>query len=128
MVDDRLPDPVLSIDPYLLRIMLANVLNNAIKFNRVNGTVHIALDQNPGRPNHDLVIAVSDEGEGISERARNCLFESFMQGEDPLTRTQGGLGTGLFLVKKTMKLLGGRIEVVSEKGKGTTITLIVPIL
>lgn len=127
VLDNRLPDPVLSVDLYLLRIALHNLLTNAVKFNRIGGTVRIVIEQNPAAPGKELTIAVIDEGEGISERARNSLFESFIQGEDPLIRTQGGTGTGLYLVKKAAELLGGSIEVLSEKGKGSTFTLLIPV-
>ncbi len=128
IVDDRLSDPVLSIDPYLLRIVLNNVLSNAVKFNRIGGTVRVTLEQNPGGQKRDLIMTVSDEGGGISERARKNLFESFMQGEDPLTRTQCGTGTGLFLVKKALEVLNGSIDVISEEGKGTILIITVPIV
>jgi two-component system, OmpR family, phosphate regulon sensor histidine kinase PhoR len=127
VIDNRLADSSLLVDPYLLRIALYNLLTNAVKFNRIGGTVQIVIEQKPATPGKELTITVIDEGEGISERARSCLFESFVQGEDPLTRTQGGLGMGLYLVKKTAEFLCGSIEAVSEKGKGSTFTLKVPL-
>jgi two-component system, OmpR family, phosphate regulon sensor histidine kinase PhoR len=127
VLDNQLPDPVIVVDSYLLRIALYNLLTNAVKFNRIGGTVQIVIQRNSAASKKELTIAVTDEGEGISERARSSLFESFVQGEDPLTRTQSGLGMGLYLVKKTVEFLCGSIEAVSEKGKGSTFTLKVPL-
>jgi two-component system, OmpR family, phosphate regulon sensor histidine kinase PhoR len=126
-VDNRLLETRLSVDPYLLKIELYNLLSNAIKFNRVGGSVRIVLEQNPGSVSDLLSIAIIDEGEGISDRARSGLFTSFSQGEDPLTRAQGGMGIGLYLVKKAVELMGGSVEVLSEKGKGSTFILKVPL-
>ena len=89
--------------------------------------MRIILEQNPGTSNNLLSIAIIDEGKGISERAKSGLFSSFFQGEDPLTRTQGGMGIGLYLTKKAVELMGGSIEVLSENDKGSTFTLLVPL-
>jgi two-component system, OmpR family, phosphate regulon sensor histidine kinase PhoR len=126
-LDNRLADPVLLVDSYLLRIALYNLLTNAVKFNRIGGTVRIVIEQSVAASKKELTITVIDEGEGITERAQSHLFESFIQGEDPLTRKQGGIGIGLYLVKKTAEFLCGSIEVMSEKGKGSTFTLKIPV-
>jgi PAS domain S-box-containing protein len=127
-VDNRLPDPIVSVDPYVLRIAVYNLLSNAVKFNRIGGSVHIIVEQKSGCPDDFLSVSFIDEGDGISDMARNNLFASFSQGEDPLTRTQGGMGIGLYLVKKASEIMGGTIEVFSEKGKGATFTLKIPLL
>ena len=126
IVENRLRKTAISIDPYLVKIALSNLLNNAVKFNRRGGSVRIVLEQNPSTSKNLLSIVISDEGEGLSERAKSGLFSSFFQGEDPLTRTQGGMGIGLYLIKKVVELMHGSIEVFSEKSKGSTFTLIVP--
>ncbi|MGB7567681.1 MAG: response regulator [Chitinivibrionales bacterium] len=125
--ENRLKSPTISTDPHLLRTALCNVLSNAIKFNRTGGSVHIVLEGNAVDENKDLSITVADEGEGLSERARNNLFESFVQGEDPLTRRHGGLGTGLYLARRAAEILGGSITVQSEKGKGSRFTICIPV-
>ena len=125
--ENRLKSPTISTDPHLLRTALCNVLSNAIKFNRTGGSVHIVLEGNAVDEKKDLSITVSDEGEGLSERARNNLFESFVQGEDPLTRRHGGLGTGLYLARRAAEILGGSITVQSEKGKGSRFTICIPV-
>jgi signal transduction histidine kinase len=125
--ENRLKNPTISTDPHLLRTALCNVLSNAVKFNRTGGAVHIVLEGNAHDENKDLSITVADEGEGLSERARNNLFESFVQGEDPLTRRHGGLGTGLYLAHRAAEILGGSITVQSEKGKGSRFTIHIPV-
>ena len=125
--ENRLKNPTISTDPHLLRTALCNVLSNAVKFNRTGGAVHIVLEGNAHDENKDLSITVADEGEGLSERARNNLFESFVQGEDPLTRRHGGLGTGLYLAPRAAELLGGCLPVQSENGKGSRFTIHIPV-
>ena len=125
--ESRLSETMLSVDPYLLKIAFHNLLSNAIKFNRIGESVRIALEQNRAGTNTILSITITDRGEGISDRARSSLFASFIQGEDPLTRSQGGMGIGLYLVKKATELMGGSIDALSEKGKGSTFTLQVPL-
>jgi two-component system, OmpR family, phosphate regulon sensor histidine kinase PhoR len=125
--ENRLKNPTISTDPHLLRTALCNVLSNAIKFNRIGGSVRIVLEGNAHDENKDLSITVADEGEGLSERARNNLFESFMQGEDPLIRRHGGLGTGLYLARRAAEILGGSVTAQSEKGKGSRFTIRIPV-
>jgi PAS domain S-box-containing protein len=126
-IENRLTEPMIPMDAYLVKIVLYNLLSNAVKFSRYGGSVRILLEKRHECAHDTLAIAVIDEGDGISDRARNCLFTSFLQGEAPLTRTQGGMGIGLYLAKKAAELMGGDIGVFSEKGKGSTFTLTVPL-
>jgi two-component system phosphate regulon sensor histidine kinase PhoR len=126
VIDNRLKAPILSIDPGLLEIAVGNLIGNAIKFSRDGGAVHVLLMSSPGMKNKEISIAVFDEGEGISIRAGNNIFESFIQGENPLTRTHEGLGVGLYCAKKASELLGGNIEMFSRKEKGSLFTLHIP--
>jgi two-component system sensor histidine kinase/response regulator len=70
---------------------------------------------------------VVDTGIGISEELLPSIFEIFQQGDSSETRTYGGVGIGLYIVKKYTDLLGGEVEAKSALGKGTTFTLTIPV-
>jgi two-component system phosphate regulon sensor histidine kinase PhoR len=113
-------------DLNLFCIAIGNVLSNAVKYNKINGRVTVGIKQ-AAAESQKIVIDIADEGEGISGRAKTNLFECFIQGEDPLTRSHQGLGTGLFLAKRATELLGGTINVSSTRGKGACFSLSFPI-
>jgi signal transduction histidine kinase len=71
-------------------------------------------------------VAVSDTGVGIAEQDRGRLFQPFTQLDTGLTRRYGGTGLGLYISRRLAELLGGRIEVASELGRGSTFTLVLP--
>jgi signal transduction histidine kinase len=125
-VSKALGSPCVSADPDLLKIAIHNVLSNAVKFNRENGMVRVAIKESAAKDAPGISIAVSDEGKGISKRAMSNLFESFIQGEDPMTRSHSGLGTGLFLAKRAVQLLGGEIRAESLEGRGSRFTIEIP--
>lgn len=114
-------------DQNLLRIATGNVLSNAVKYNKRGGRVTVRIKQDPTAESPIIVINIEDEGDGISGRARTNLFQCFIQGEDPMTRSHQGLGTGLFLAKRATELLGGTINVSSTRGKGACFSLSFPI-
>jgi signal transduction histidine kinase len=102
---------------------LENLLHNAVKFNREGGVVRVAMS----REKDCLCMTVADEGQGIPEEFLPKMFNPFLQAEDSLTRGHGGVGIGLYLVKKIIDLLGGRIEVFSEHGRGTSVKIALPV-
>ena len=115
--------PRMQADDRALRQMLLNLLSNAIKFSKANGTVLIEA----GRDNADgIFIRVTDSGIGIPPKDQNRIFEPFEQVDDILTRPHQGTGLGLPLVKALIELHGGSVELVSEVGMGTAITLHFP--
>ncbi len=106
-----------------LKHILQNLINNAIKFTEKGG-VRIAARHLPqaGR----LQFEVADTGIGIHKELLPSIFEIFHQIDGSETRSYGGVGLGLYIVKKYTDLLGGTIEAQSEFGKGTTFTLRIP--
>jgi signal transduction histidine kinase/DNA-binding response OmpR family regulator/HPt (histidine-containing phosphotransfer) domain-containing protein len=123
----QLPDdapPVLVGDVTRLRQILVNLLSNAVKFTETGEVVLTVRADEPGPdgPLH-VAFAVRDTGVGIPADRRNRLFESFSQVDASTTRTHGGTGLGLAISLRLAEAMGGRIEVESTEGVGSTFTL-----
>jgi signal transduction histidine kinase len=117
------PLPVIVTDPGKLRIILQNLINNALKFTDA-GEIRVSARYNPNY--HKLVLSVSDTGIGIASNQLPFVFDKFWQVDATRTRTQGGIGMGLYIVKAFTELLGGNVTVSSEVGKGTTFRVELP--
>ena len=110
-------------DPLLLERILANLVSNAIRYTYQNGSVMVACR----RRKHFLRIEVRDNGVGISKTDQGNIFREFFQLAQPQLDTSKGLGLGLAIVDRLVKLLGHRIELRSAPGKGSVFALEVPI-
>jgi PAS domain S-box-containing protein len=111
-----LPEAVLG-DPLRLRQVLFNLVGNAVKFTeRGEIEVSIAPAPSPGR----WRFAVRDTGIGLSDAQRAKLFSAFHQADTSTTRKYGGTGLGLSICRAIVELLGGKIEVDSAQGEGST--------
>jgi PAS domain S-box-containing protein len=111
-------------DPERLQQVAWNLLSNAIKFTPKDGRVEVVLE----RVDSHVEIRVSDTGIGISPEFIPHLFERFRQGDARSTRSYGGLGLGLSIVKNLVELHGGTVSARSPgKDKGTTISLQLPV-
>jgi len=106
-----------------MKQVLLNLLSNAVKFTPRNGTVKIegGLTKDGG-----VAIAVVDTGIGIPPDVLPHLFRPFRQGDNSISRQFGGSGLGLAISRRLVELHNGRIEVQSEPGKGTTVTITLP--
>ena len=115
-----LPKQILG-DAYWLKQILLNLLNNATKFTE-KGMVKIRLFL----PNKDCwAIQVIDTGPGIQKEAQQMIFEPFRQVEG---NTRSGSGLGLSIVSQLATLMNGKVELLSEIGKGSTFTVILPLM
>jgi signal transduction histidine kinase len=103
------------------RQILINLGGNAVKFTD-HGDVRISTTLENG----ELRIAVKDTGIGIAHVEQRQLFRPFAQVDTGLTRRHGGTGLGLYISSQLATLLGGRIELESELGRGATFTLVLP--
>ncbi|MCB1538792.1 MAG: response regulator [Rhodospirillales bacterium] len=114
-------------DPVRIRQILTNFLSNAIKFTE-SGHVHIHLGAEPGQEPDSvtLKIAIEDTGLGIPPEKIEYIFEQFSQVEESTTRRFGGTGLGLAICRRLAELMGGHIDVISEVGKGSTFSLVIP--
>ncbi|MBF0627579.1 MAG: response regulator [Magnetococcales bacterium] len=106
--------------------ILKNLITNAIKFTHA-GRVRVVFSQFPDSPVDRIVMAVADTGVGIPRDQHAEVFEPFRQLDDGANRKYGGSGLGLAICKELSQLLGGRIELVSEVGKGSLFTLSLPL-
>ncbi len=114
--------PPLVTDPDKLRQILVNLCGNAVKFTE-RGGVRLVV----GADRQHVTFAVADTGLGIATGDIPRLFQAFAQLDTGLTRRFGGTGLGLYISQRLAVLLGGRIEVESRLGEGSTFTLRLPL-
>ncbi|MDG4484017.1 response regulator [Xanthomonas vesicatoria] len=115
-------------DPIRLRQVLGNLIGNAIKFTE-RGSIDIQLRRlGETRAQHLLRFQVRDTGIGIAPDQQARLFRSFAQADASTTRLYGGTGLGLAICKRIIDLMGGRIGVESEPGRGATFWFEIPLL
>ena len=123
MVDPQI-GPV-SGDPGRLQQVVWNLLSNAVKFTPKDGRVQLRVE----RINSHVEIVVSDTGAGITADFIPHVFERFRQADAGLTRTTGGLGLGLAIVRHIVEMHGGSVEAASAgEGQGATFTVRLPLM
>ncbi|MDP3891293.1 ATP-binding protein [Nocardioides sp.] len=109
-------------DPDALERCCVNLLGNAVKYSPRDSAVSIVLHERP----REIELSISDEGLGISEEDQERLFTEFFRSTNPTALQQPGTGLGLVIVERTVARHGGRIEVDSQLGKGSTFRVILP--
>ncbi|MBC7875953.1 MAG: PAS domain S-box protein [Anaerolineales bacterium] len=122
-IDPTLPNEIFG-DDRRIRQIIINLIGNAIKFTK-EGSIHINVlhpDENSWE------IQVIDTGIGISKEAQSYIFEPFRQADDAVTHENRGIGLGLSITKQLVELMHGRIILNSEVGKGSTFTVLLPII
>jgi two-component system CheB/CheR fusion protein len=120
---DEAPVQVMG-DPARLQQIQANLLSNASKYSERGARVWLEI----GRRGGDAMIRVRDEGRGIEPEMLPRVFELFVQGDQSIARSEGGLGIGLTLLKSLVELHGGRVEAESGgRGQGSTFTVWLPL-
>jgi signal transduction histidine kinase len=111
-------------DQAQLRTMLANLVENGLKFSDDGGAVEVTV----ARRGTGVEISVTDGGIGISEADRGRLFTDFFRADDPAARARPGSGLGLTIVDRILRRHGGRVEVDSRPGEGSTFRVWLPAL
>lgn len=105
-----------------LKIVLKNLLQNAAKFTDKGRITVDAYQRNNG-----VIISIADTGVGIEPEVIPQIFDMFRQGDNSLTRRYGGLGLGLYVVRRLLDLIHGKIEVDSIVGQGSTFRVWIPL-
>ena len=115
--------PAMRTDSEKLKHILQNLINNAVKFTD-RGNVTISARYNPRAKAVEFKVA--DTGIGMQKEMIPSIFDMFRQADSSETRSYGGVGIGLYIVRKFTELLGGKIEAESELGKGSIFTVTIP--
>jgi signal transduction histidine kinase/CheY-like chemotaxis protein/HPt (histidine-containing phosphotransfer) domain-containing protein len=118
--------PIVRGDPMRVRQILTNLMSNAIKFTQRGGVSVRVSKRSDTDTQHELLFAVRDTGIGLAADAAARLFQPFTQADASVTRRYGGTGLGLTICKKLVDLMGGRIGVRSEPGRGSVFWFTVP--
>src|SRR6185312_8604836 len=123
-VDKSLPAQIFT-DGLRVGQILKNLLSNAFKFTPDGGS--ISVNVTPGETNDMISFKVTDTGIGIAQDKQKLIFEAFQQADGSTSRKYGGTGLGLPISQELAALLGGKINLTSKPGTGSTFTLSIPV-
>jgi phosphoserine phosphatase RsbU/P len=123
---DGAPELMVRAEPSRFRQALLNVLNNAVKFTPVGGTVRVTTSFQERDGVMWVAVAVTDNGPGIDPDLREAIFEPYVRAAGAESVT--GAGLGLSIAREVMRQMGGDIVVDSELGRGATFTIVLPVL
>jgi signal transduction histidine kinase len=115
------------VDPFRVRQVVDNLLSNAIKYNELGGRVQIRLAVS-GTPWDGVRLTVADRGRGMTPEEQKGLFERFYRAESVRGTTIHGTGLGLSICRQIVELHHGEIGIESESGKGTAVTVRLPLV
>jgi signal transduction histidine kinase len=113
----------ISADPEKFRLILQNLLENALKYTPQGGQIRITLESRPG----SILLKISDTGIGIPIEAQEHLFEKFFRADNAKRFVANGSGLGLYIIKRIVESHGGSITFESTPGKGTSFSVIFPL-
>jgi signal transduction histidine kinase len=116
--------PVLQSDRAKVKQILFNLVSNAVKFTP-SGSITISARFD--RRRRTVELAVADTGIGIAPQEQERIFEDFRQADSSMARKYGGAGLGLSISRRLAHMLGGRIDLSSRPGQGSTFTLVLPV-
>lgn len=127
---EELKTPYVMADELRIREVLLNIISNAVKFTKDGGTISFAAENAPGNDDHHIIIRyrISDTGIGMSEEFQRRIFDEFTQENDGARTSYKGAGLGMAIARKYVDLMGGKIEVSSRQGVGSTFTVEIPLL
>ncbi len=119
-VDPALPKTLIG-DPTKISQVIVNLISNAIKFTSQNGEVDVIIEmQQESSVDATVYFAVKDTGIGITEEQKGKIFEAFAQADAGTSRKYGGTGLGLAISSKLVELMGGKLDIDSTPGEGST--------
>ncbi|MDR2157530.1 MAG: response regulator, partial [Clostridiales Family XIII bacterium] len=118
-IDGRIPDALYADDQHLTQVV-SNLMSNAVKFTPENGKIGICAELADRQGDVcTILVRVKDSGIGVSEEQQGVLFHSFQQADSGIARKFGGTGLGLSISKSIVEMMGGKIWLESEIGKGS---------
>ena len=124
-IDKSVPDEI-KFDHFRYEQCINNLLSNALKFSP-NGTVEVIMTTHePDSDNPKLILAVKDNGIGMTSEQQKQVFEAYAQADKSITRRFGGTGLGTTITKEIIEKMGGTISVRSKLGEGTIFILTLP--
>jgi len=115
--------PIIKADPNLIRIILQNILSNAVKYTAPEGFIKVEIFSRP----NDLMIKVTDNGYGIPKVQQEKIFNKLFRADNVKDKVTDGNGLGLYIAKSIVEQSGGKIWFESEENKGTTFFVILPL-
>ena len=127
---EELKNPYVMADELRIREVLLNIISNAVKFTKDGGTISFVAENCPGNDECHIIVRyrISDTGIGMSEEFQTRIFDAFSQENDGARTSYKGTGLGMAITKKYIDLMGGKIEVSSRQGLGSTFTVEIPLL
>jgi PAS domain S-box-containing protein len=115
--------PQLTLDKKRIREVVENLISNAVKYNKVDGTVIVTLTSDSEK----IEIVIADSGMGIPKKDMGKLFSKFFRAENAVRSETEGTGLGLYVVRKFVENWGGSLTVESEEGQGSKFTVRLPV-
>ena len=127
---EKLKNPYVMADELRIREVLLNIISNAVKFTKDGGTISFAAESRPGKDKQHIIVRfrISDTGIGMSEEFQIRIFDEFSQENNGARTSYKGTGLGMAIAKRYVDLMGGKIEVSSRQGVGSTFTVEIPLL
>ncbi len=124
IVFESMREVIAEVDEVKLSLAFSNLIENAVKYNRDGGWIHVTLDAD----HKFFYVKVADSGVGIPEDCQEQVFERFYRVDKTRTRETGGTGLGLAITRNAILLHKGAIKLYSEPGQGTTFTVRIPLI
>lgn len=127
---EKLKNPYVMADELRIREVLLNIIGNAVKFTKDGGTISFAAESRPGKDEQHIIVRfrISDTGIGMSEEFQTRIFDEFSQENNGARTSYKGTGLGMAIAKRYVDLMGGKIEVSSRQGVGSTFTVEIPLI
>ncbi|MBU4369779.1 PAS domain-containing protein [Patescibacteria group bacterium] len=116
--------PIINADPRLLRIILQNLISNAVKYTPEKGSITIEIS----KKDSDILVKVKDTGYGIPKSQQSKIFNKLFRADNVLNKDCDGTGLGLYIVKSVVEQSGGKIWFESEENEGTTFFTTIPLI
>jgi len=127
---EELKNPYVMADELRIREVLLNIISNAVKFTKDGGSISFIAENSPGNDEHHIIVRyrISDTGIGMSEEFQTRIFDEFSQENNGARTSYKGTGLGMAIARQYVDLMGGKIEVSSRQGIGSTFTVEIPLL